>query len=161
MFKILICIYAPLFLCILGTAFYYMCIHEKSPLPLHISGIPDNRKNQRSCLSMADIIDDAILNTAKNMIKLGGYIVIFSCISAYINVIPFKNDIVPAVICGITEITNGIYIAGKINADKKLIIAQNTNRTGQLSSMINQIQRKYRRAQDIKFFDEIIEEWDK
>ncbi|MEE0523160.1 MAG: hypothetical protein UC384_05080 [Lachnospira sp.] len=70
---------------------------------------------------MADIIDDAILNTAKNMIKLGGYIVIFSCISAYINVIPFKNDIVPAVICGITEITNGIYIAGKINADKKLI----------------------------------------
>lgn len=119
--KILICIYAPLFLCILGTAFYYMCIHDKSPLPLHISGIPDNRKNQRSCLSMADIIDDAILNTAKNMIKLGGYIVIFSCISAYINVIPFKNDIVPAVICGITEITNGIYIAGKINTDKKLI----------------------------------------
>ncbi|MEI3225232.1 MAG: hypothetical protein V8S18_05450 [Lachnospira sp.] len=85
--------------------------------------MPDNRKNPRSCLSMADIIDDAILNTAKNMIKLGGYIVIFSCISAYINVIPFKNDIVPAVICGITEITNGIYMAGKINADKKLITA--------------------------------------
>lgn len=63
------------------------------------------------------------LTTAKNMIKLGGYIVIFSCISAYINVIPFKNDIVPAVICGITEITNGIYMAGKINADKKLITA--------------------------------------
>ena len=47
------------------------------------------------------------------------------------------------------------------DADKKFIIAQNTNRTEQLSSMINQIQRKYRRAQDIKFFDEIIEEWDK
>lgn len=47
------------------------------------------------------------------------------------------------------------------DADQKIIIAQNTNRTGQLSSMINQIQRKYRRAQDIKLFDEIIEEWDK
>ena len=47
------------------------------------------------------------------------------------------------------------------DADKKLIISQNTNRTNQLSNMINQIQTKYRRAQDVKFFDEIIEEWDK
>ena len=47
------------------------------------------------------------------------------------------------------------------DADKKLIISQNINRTNQLSTMINQIQTKYRRAQDVKFFDEIIEEWNK
>ncbi len=47
------------------------------------------------------------------------------------------------------------------DADKKRIVAQNTNRTDQLSGMINQIQIKYRRAQDVKFFDEIMEEWDK
>ena len=47
------------------------------------------------------------------------------------------------------------------DADKKFIISQNTNRTNQLNNMINQIQTKYRRAQDVKFFDEIIEEWDK
>lgn len=28
-----------------------------------------------------------------------------------------------------------------------------------ISNMINQIQTRYRRAQDVKFFDEIIEEW--
>ena len=30
-----------------------------------------------------------------------------------------------------------------------------------ISNMINQIQTRYRRAQDVKFFDEIIEEWNK
>lgn len=45
--------------------------------------------------------------------------------------------------------------------DKKLIIAQNKNKSNELSNVINQIQTRYRRAQDVKFFDEIIEEWDK
>ena len=43
----------------------------------------------------------------------------------------------------------------------KLIQAQNTSRKNQLSNLINQIQTKYRRAQDVKFFDEILEEWNK
>jgi len=43
----------------------------------------------------------------------------------------------------------------------KLINAQNTNRKNQLSNLINQIQRRYRRAQNVKFFDEILEEWNK
>ena len=48
----------------------------------------------------------------------------------------------------------------KLTADElKLIHAQNTNRKNQLSNLINQIQTKYRRAQDVKFFDEILEEW--
>lgn len=47
------------------------------------------------------------------------------------------------------------------DADKKRIMAQNTNRADQLSGMINRLQIRYRRAQDVKFFDEIMEEWDK
>lgn len=47
------------------------------------------------------------------------------------------------------------------DADKKLIRAQNINRSEELNGIINQIQTKYRRAQDVKFFDEIMEEWDK
>lgn len=43
--------------------------------------------------------------------------------------------------------------------EKKLIIAENTNRITQMQGLLNQIQTKYRRAQNIKFFDEIIEEW--
>lgn len=45
------------------------------------------------------------------------------------------------------------------DADKKMIRAQNTDRKDQLNKMIGQIQTRYRRAQDVKFFDEIIEEW--
>ncbi len=45
--------------------------------------------------------------------------------------------------------------------EKKLIIAENTNRITQMQGLLNQIQTKYRRAQDIRFFDEIIEEWNK
>lgn len=41
----------------------------------------------------------------------------------------------------------------------KYIRAQNTNRVSQLDNLISQIQTKYRRAQDVKFFDEILEEW--
>lgn len=43
--------------------------------------------------------------------------------------------------------------------EKKLIIAENTNRITQMQGLLNQIQTKYRRAQNIKFFDEIIEDW--
>lgn len=47
------------------------------------------------------------------------------------------------------------------DADKKLITTQNKNRTNQLNDLINQIQTRYRRAQEVKFFDEIIEEWNR
>ena len=50
----------------------------------------------------------------------------------------------------------------KLSAEEiKLISAQNANRTIQLNNLINRIQTKYRRAQNVKFFDEIIEEWNK
>ena len=40
-----------------------------------------------------------------------------------------------------------------------MIQAQNINRKNQINGLVNQIQTKYRRAQDVKFFDEILEEW--
>lgn len=43
----------------------------------------------------------------------------------------------------------------------RVIQTQNTNRKNQLSNLIHQIQTKYRRAQDVKFFDEILEEWNR
>jgi flagellar biosynthesis/type III secretory pathway chaperone len=45
--------------------------------------------------------------------------------------------------------------------EKKFIQVQNVNRRNQLNNLINQIQTKYRRTQDVKFFDEILEEWNK
>lgn len=128
--KILLCIYAPVFIGITAvTAFD--CINKRI----------FNKKESRPALSkteaaeykisdvspaqkgvIAEIIDDAILNTVKNMLKLGGYIVIFSCIAAYISVLPFPNNTYPAVLCGITEITNGIYLCSRLEISQNLII---------------------------------------
>lgn len=47
------------------------------------------------------------------------------------------------------------------DAELKMIQAQNINRKNQINGLIHQIQTKYRRAQDVKFFDEILEEWNK
>lgn len=54
------------------------------------------------------------------------------------------------------KIINSYSISEK---EKSMILAQNINRRNQLSGFINQIERKYRRAQNVKFFDEIMEEW--
>ena len=47
------------------------------------------------------------------------------------------------------------------DTEMKFIRAQNTNRINQVDHLIGQIQTKYRRAQDVRFFDEILEEWNR
>lgn len=47
------------------------------------------------------------------------------------------------------------------DAEMKLIRAQNTNRINQVNNIIGQIQTKYRRVQDVRFYDEILGEWDR
>ncbi len=45
-------------------------------------------------------------------------------------------------------------------AEKKTALAQAQNKHRQMSGFIGELQTKYRRARNIKFFDEIMEEWD-
>lgn len=68
------------------------------------------------------LFDTSIWSSIKSMLKLGGYITVFSCLAAYINQIPLKNPVISAVICGITEITNGIYLCSKLSIDIRLIV---------------------------------------
>lgn len=44
--------------------------------------------------------------------------------------------------------------------EKKAVIVQSENKFRQMSGFIGELQTKYRRAADIRFFDEIMEEWD-
>jgi hypothetical protein len=67
------------------------------------------------------MIDEAIWNAIQSMLKLGGYIVVFSCLCAYITSFPF-NDYLTAVVCAITEITNGIYLLGRLSVSPVLKI---------------------------------------
>lgn len=43
----------------------------------------------------------------------------------------------------------------------KLIKVQNENKKSQMDGLLNQLLTRYRRAQDIRFFDEILEEWNR
>ena len=45
-------------------------------------------------------------------------------------------------------------------AEKKSALAQSENKFRQMSGFIGELQTKYRRARDVRFFDEIMEEWD-
>ncbi len=54
------------------------------------------------------IIDTGIINGFETMLRIAGYIVIFSIISGIINQIPIRASIIKALISGLCEITTGI-----------------------------------------------------
>lgn len=56
------------------------------------------------------IIDAGIINGFTTLIKLCGYIVMFSIIVSIITIIPCKIQILVPIITGITEVTNGIIL---------------------------------------------------
>lgn len=43
--------------------------------------------------------------------------------------------------------------------ERKMSLAQSANNSHQMAGIIGELQRRYRRADNIKFFDEIMEEW--
>lgn len=56
----------------------------------------------------AKIIDTGIINGFETMLRIAGYIVIFSIISGIINQIPIRVSALKAVFAGICEITTGV-----------------------------------------------------
>lgn len=44
-------------------------------------------------------------------------------------------------------------------SEKSQVYADNMNRTEQSDNILNQLQTRYRRASDVKFYDELMEEW--
>lgn len=85
-----------------------------------------------------EMIDSSIWNAIQSMLKLGGYIVVFSCISAYICKLPINNPCITALTCGITEITNGIYFISRLNipAFYKVLFVLAVNAFGGLSTIM-------------------------
>ena len=63
--------------------------------------------------AFSQLLDDSIWSAVVSILKLGGYIIVFSCLSAYICLLPIKNIYITGILCGITEITNGIYLIGR------------------------------------------------
>lgn len=73
------------------------------PLPL--------KKNTASGSNLNfQIIDAGIMNSFETLLKLGGYIMLFSLLSQMCTHLTGKNELLYLCTTGITEITNGIYV---------------------------------------------------
>jgi len=114
--NLLLCTYLPVFICLGILIFYEKKIHSnknKSASTLCKTN-PSSHTNNFAAKEVlrynwCTIIDEEMERTVKNMLKLGGYIVIFSCISCYIHNILYIPEIYRNILCGIAEITNGIF----------------------------------------------------
>lgn len=133
--KILLCIYLP---AVEGAA-AILLINRKDIVGEKISKEnPTTKREDKIFPGITEMIDNSIWNAIQSMLKLGGYIVVFSCLSAYICMIPVKNPCITAVICGITEITNGIYLISHLNIDifYKALLILAVNAFGGLSTVM-------------------------
>ena len=102
-FLVLLCIYLPDLECIVIT----LVLHRtqmRTPLTLTAESNPP---------TFSQLLDDSIWSAVVSILKLGGYIIVFSCLSAYICLLPIKNIYITGILCGITEITNGIYLISR------------------------------------------------
>lgn len=96
----------------------------------------NNKKNDK----FITVFDKSLNAAITNSLKLCGYIVIFSCVSALI--CKFLNaGIVTCVICGFIEITNGLYMTCNCvdNDYLKYIILMSTNAWGGVSTFMQTI----------------------
>ena len=70
-------------------------------------------------------LDSSIMTGFEIVTKVGGYIILFSILSSYIQSLPIKNEILKCIIAGTLEITTGIDSIGKAGFSmdlKKLLV---------------------------------------
>lgn len=64
------------------------------------------------------IVDAGIMNGFETLTKLGGYIMLFSILSAFLQMLPFSGSLFKVLLSGILEVTNGIHIAARLTSLK-------------------------------------------
>lgn len=122
--KILFCIYAPSILALAAIMFTNrkFIISANSPDSGHLhnshnsagtSGQAHSEEINRA--SFTDVLDTSIWQAINNSLKLGGYIVLFACISGFVVNLPYFKPVVKAITCGILEITNGISLINSLD----------------------------------------------
>ena len=60
--------------------------------------------------------DESLMNSFDVMIKIGGYMMIFSIIAMYIYILPIGSDFAKTILLGIIEITTGIQALSQYNS---------------------------------------------
>ena len=112
--KILTCVYAPVIECIAVLLFIHRNDIKKSLTPQNnISSLDNTTSNN----TFSMILDNSITNSINSMLKLAGYIIVFSCLSQYILLLPINNLPIKTLLCSISEITNGIFLCSRLDMD--------------------------------------------
>lgn len=72
--------------------------------------------NSQSLLSnsFTDVLDNSLTMSVKNMLKLGGYITLFACLSAILNKSIGTNRLLCVLTTSLLEITNGIHMCAEL-----------------------------------------------
>ena len=135
---IIICIYLPVAEMLLIQLFIYK---KEKPLtlPPHKTAInPNNIKSMNTGSNFNEILDNSIWASINNVLKLGGYIVLFACICQYIIEIGVLDELFTSILCSVTEITNGISLVDSlcISSELKMVIILTSNAFGGLSTIM-------------------------
>lgn len=111
--KILIILYgAPL----ISALFFNLFFRKKAGTA---GSLPVSRENQMNI--DFSLVDSCIIKSFEIIVKLGGYIILFSILSTFFIYFLDVNESIKAAIIGFTEITNGIAYTGSSS-----YISQNT-----------------------------------
>lgn len=141
LFPMLLIVYMPPLL-LLGASIVLQRIRmhlKKSASDAVIQSKPEViQKKSEIKSSFADAFNQAVTLSVENSLKLGGYIVFFSCISAYISQIFSNHELLSIVFTGVAEITNGIGLtaASTQPLSAKLLLITLFNAFGGLSTIM-------------------------
>lgn len=132
--KILFCIYAPAI-----SAITVILLANKKSIKKDNIAISHTAKDNKN--SFTDVLDNSIWQAINNSLKLGGYIVLFACISGFVIDFPYFESVIKSAICGILEITNGISIIDSldISSQSKIIAILAVNSFGGISTIMQTV----------------------
>lgn len=106
-------VYLPvLVLALLSGAFYKTSAKEtKKPLL---------EQTPKKAPTLMYIFESSIMDGLELIAKIGGYIILFSILSAYIQTVPFAHQLPKGILLGTIEITTGIHYASGMACSAKL-----------------------------------------
>ncbi len=132
--KVLFIVYTP---AVLVLIIILLINHNQ----LNSPNIEELKLKSSSHMNFTDILDTALVQSVKNVLKLGGYITIFACLTSIINAMLPINYTFKAVLSGIIEITNGIFMCNSLCTDNsiKILLILTINSLGGISTLMQTI----------------------
>lgn len=139
--KMLFCIYTPSILALALIFFTNRKVMGLTSSDCSSTSGPNINTLKHINPSFTDVLDSSIWQAVNNSLKLGGYIVLFACISGVVVNFSCFKPVVKAITCGILEITNGINLIDflDISTQFKILAILTVNSFGGISTIMQTI----------------------